>query len=92
MRSLFGYVPQDDIVHSDLTVTEALTFAARLRLAAGTPRNEIAKLVDHTIASLGLSDRVNLKTGRLSGGQRKRVSVGVELLSRAPLLFLDEQT
>ena len=92
LRSLFGYVPQDDIVHSDLTVTEALTFAARLRLPAGTPRSEIVKLVDHTIASLGLSDRVNLKTGRLSGGQRKRVSVGVELLSRPPLLFLDEPT
>ncbi|MBV8414842.1 MAG: FHA domain-containing protein [Verrucomicrobia bacterium] len=92
LRSLFGYVPQDDIVHSDLTVTEALTFAARLRLPAGTPRMEIVKLVDHTIASLGLSDRVNLKTGRLSGGQRKRVSVGVELLSRPPLLFLDEPT
>jgi len=92
LRSLFGYVPQDDIVHSDLTVTEALTFAARLRLPAGTPRSEIGKLVDHTIASLGLSDRVNLKTGRLSGGQRKRVSVGVELLSRPPLLFLDEPT
>ncbi|MBV9104410.1 MAG: FHA domain-containing protein [Verrucomicrobia bacterium] len=92
LRSLFGYVPQDDIVHSDLTVTEALTFAARLRLPAGTPRQEIVKLVDHTIVSLGLADRVNLKIGRLSGGQRKRVSVGVELLSRPPLLFLDEPT
>jgi ABC-type multidrug transport system ATPase subunit/pSer/pThr/pTyr-binding forkhead associated (FHA) protein len=92
LRSLFGYVPQDDIVHSDLTVTEALTFAARLRLPAGTPRTEIVKLVEHTIASLGLADRVNLKIGRLSGGQRKRVSVGVELLSRPPLLFLDEPT
>ena len=92
LRSLFGYVPQDDIVHSDLTVTEALTFAARLRLPAGTPRSEIVKLVEHTIASLGLADRVNLKIGRLSGGQRKRVSVGVELLSRPPLLFLDEPT
>jgi ABC transport system ATP-binding/permease protein len=92
LRSLFGYVPQDDIVHSDLTVTEALTFAARLRLPAGTPRSEIVKLVNHTIGSLGLADRVNLKIGRLSGGQRKRVSVGVELLSRPPLLFLDEPT
>jgi ABC transport system ATP-binding/permease protein len=92
LRSLFGYVPQDDIVHSDLTVTEALTFAARLRLPAGTPRNEIIRLVDHTVASLGLSGRINLKIGRLSGGQRKRVSVGVELLSRPPLLFLDEPT
>jgi ABC transport system ATP-binding/permease protein len=92
LRSLFGYVPQDDIVHSDLTVTEALSFAARLRLSAGTPRSEIVKLVDHTVGSLGLADRLNLKISRLSGGQRKRVSVGVELLSRPPLLFLDEPT
>jgi ABC transport system ATP-binding/permease protein len=92
LRSLFGYVPQDDIVHSDLTVAEALTFAARLRLPARTPRLEIAKLVNRTVANLGLSDRANLKIARLSGGQRKRVSVGVELLSRPPILFLDEPT
>jgi ABC-type multidrug transport system ATPase subunit/pSer/pThr/pTyr-binding forkhead associated (FHA) protein len=92
LRSLFGYVPQDDIVHSDLTVAEALTFAARLRLPARTPRWEIVKLVNRTVANLGLSDRANLKIARLSGGQRKRVSVGVELLSRPPILFLDEPT
>lgn len=92
LRSLFGYVPQDDIVHRDLTVGEALTFAARLRLPAGTPRWEIAKLVNRTIANLGLSDRENLKIDRLSGGQRKRVSVGAELLSRPSILFLDEPT
>jgi ABC transport system ATP-binding/permease protein len=92
LRSLFGYVPQDDIVHPDLTVAEALTFAARLRLPAGTPRWEIAKLVNRTVANLGLTDRANLKIDRLSGGQRKRVSVGVELLSRPPILFLDEPT
>ena len=92
LRSLFGYVPQDDIVHPDLTAGEALTFAARLRLPAGTPRGEISKLVSRTISNLGLADRTNLKIHRLSGGQRKRVSVGVELLSRPPILFLDEPT
>ncbi|MBV8101773.1 MAG: FHA domain-containing protein [Verrucomicrobia bacterium] len=92
LRSLFGYVPQDDIVHADLTISQALTFAARLRLPAGTPRREIAKLVNQTISNLGLSDRANAKVDRLSGGQRKRVSVGVELLSRPPILFLDEPT
>jgi ABC-type multidrug transport system ATPase subunit/pSer/pThr/pTyr-binding forkhead associated (FHA) protein len=91
-RSLFGYVPQDDIVHAELTVAEALTFAAHLRLPAGTPRSAITKLVSRTISDLGLSDRANLKIDRLSGGQRKRVSVGVELLSRPPILFLDEPT
>jgi ABC-type multidrug transport system ATPase subunit len=92
LRSLFGYVPQDDIVHLDLTVSQALTFAARLRLPSGTPPREITKLVGQTISNLGLSERVNLKIARLSGGQRKRVSVGVELLSRPPILFLDEPT
>jgi ABC transport system ATP-binding/permease protein len=90
--SLFGYVPQDDIVHAELTVADALTFAAHLRLAAGTPRSAINKLVSRTISDLGLSDRTGVKIDRLSGGQRKRVSVGVELLSRPPILFLDEPT
>lgn len=92
LRSLFGYVPQDDIVHNELTVTDALTFAARLRLPGGTPIREIRTLVSHTIANLGLSDRSRLRISQLSGGQRKRVSVGVELLSRPPLIFLDEPT
>ncbi|MGA8656577.1 MAG: FHA domain-containing protein [Chthoniobacterales bacterium] len=92
LRSLFGYVPQDDIVHTELTVTDALTFAARLRLPRGTIIREIRTLVSHTIANLGLSDRSQLRVSQLSGGQRKRVSVGVELLSRPPLIFLDEPT
>ena len=92
LRSMFGYVPQDDIVHGELTTVEALTFAARLRLPAGTPRPAIAALVQQTMTSLGLSERKDLRISLLSGGQRKRVSVGVELLRRPPLLFLDEPT
>jgi ABC transport system ATP-binding/permease protein len=92
LHSLFGYVPQDDIIHSELTVTAALTFAARLRLDAGTPKPELIRLVSHTIANLGLADRAFHRISNLSGGQRKRVSVGVELLSRPSLLFLDEPT
>jgi ABC transport system ATP-binding/permease protein len=92
LRSMFGYVPQDDIVHGDLTTLEALTFAARLRLPAGTPRPAIDALVQQTMASLGLTERKDLRISLLSGGQRKRVSVGVELLRRPPLIFLDEPT
>ena len=92
LRSMFGYVPQDDIVHGDLTTVEALTFAARLRLPAGTPRPAISALVQQTMTSLGLIERKDLRISLLSGGQRKRVSVGVELLRRPPLIFLDEPT
>ncbi|HEX6564630.1 MAG TPA: FHA domain-containing protein [Chthoniobacterales bacterium] len=92
LRSMFGYVPQDDIVHGELTTVEALTFAARLRLPAGTPRPAIAALVQQTMGSLGLTERKDLRISLLSGGQRKRVSVGVELLRRPPLIFLDEPT
>lgn len=86
----FGYVPQEDIVHPELTVAEALEFSAKLRLSRQTPISEIRKLVVQTMDQLGLSERANTRIMRLSGGQRKRVSVGVELLARPPVLFLDE--
>ncbi len=86
----FGYVPQQDIVHGELTVRAALVFGARLRLPRGTASGEMNKLVDQTIAQLGLEGREQTPVARLSGGQRKRVSVGVELLARPAVLFLDE--
>jgi len=88
----FGFVPQDDIVHLELTVRQALHFAARLRLAANTPPHEIDRLLSQTMHQLGLSARAELPIWRLSGGQRKRVSVAVELLARPSILFLDEPT
>ncbi len=92
LRSLLGYVPQDDIVHRELTVTEALFFSARLRLPAGTPEVELRKLVAQTVERLGLAAQARARIQTLSGGQRKRVSVGVELLGRPAVLFLDEPT
>ena len=92
LRSLLGYVPQDDIVHAELTVREALTYSARLRLPTGTPFPEIVKLVEQTMHQLGLDARAETPVARLSGGQRKRVSVGVELLGSPAVLFLDEPT
>ena len=88
----FGFVPQDDIVHLDLTVRQALRFAAKLRLAAATPKHEIDRLLDQTMEQLGLSQRADFPIARLSGGQRKRVSVAVELLAKPSILFLDEPT
>jgi ABC-type multidrug transport system ATPase subunit len=89
-RPAIGFVPQEDIVHRELTVSEALRFGARLRLRAGTPALEIHKLVLQTMDQLGLRERAGTRIAELSGGQRKRVSVGVELLARPPALYLDE--
>ncbi len=83
-----GYVPQDDIVHKELTVREALTFSARLRLTLSRP--EIDALVERTIERLGLAEHAEKRILMLSGGQRKRVSIGIELLAKPSVLFLDE--
>ena len=88
----FGFVPQDDIVHPELTVIEALRFSALLRLPRATPRIEMEKLIAQTLDQLRLGQRANNPITRLSGGQRKRVSVGVELLAKPSILFLDEPT
>lgn len=88
----FGFVPQDDIVHPELTVRQALRFAALLRLPRATPRVEMEKLITQTLDQLRLTPRSSLPITRLSGGQRKRVSVGVELLAKPSVLFLDEPT
>ncbi len=86
----FGFVPQDDIVHPELTVSEGLRFSARLRLPADTPPLELQKLILQTMDQLGLRDHASKPISRLSGGQRKRVSVGAELLAKPSILFLDE--
>jgi len=92
LRQEMGYVPQDDIVPVELTVRQALLFSARLRLPKGTPRTEMELLIDSVMDRLGLRERAEVRVGKLSGGQRKRVSVAAELLTRPRLLFLDEPT
>lgn len=91
-QSEIGYVPQFDVVHDELTTTEALDFAARLRLPPDTAEHERRQRVAEVIAELGLAERANVRVNLLSGGQRKRVAVGVELLHRPGALFLDEPT
>ena len=88
----WGFVPQAEIVHAELTVSQALDFAARLRFPRKTPPLELRKLILQTMSQLGLRDRAGTRIGDLSGGQRKRVSVAVELLARPAVLFLDEPT
>lgn len=91
-RLSLGYVPQDDIVHRELTVYETLYYAARLRLPPDTSGAEIKGLIDQALAALSLTERRDTEVRRLSGGQRKRVSIGVELLSKPEVFYLDEPT
>lgn len=88
-RSQIGYVPQDDIIHRNLTVQEVLTYTCQLRLP---PDTNIKRLVDSTLEQVKLAEVKHTLVSNLSGGQRKRVSIGVELLADPKLFFLDEPT
>jgi ABC-type multidrug transport system ATPase subunit/pSer/pThr/pTyr-binding forkhead associated (FHA) protein/ABC-type multidrug transport system permease subunit len=87
-----GYLPQDEIVHGKLSVREALTYAARLRLPQDTSAAEIAGSVAGVLDELALVEQAETRIESLSGGQRKRVGLAAELLGRPSLLFLDEPT
>ncbi|KAL2525868.1 ABC transporter G family member 24 [Abeliophyllum distichum] len=96
-RKIVGFVPQDDIVHGNLTVEENLTFSARCRLSADLPKADKVLIVERIIDSLGLQAVRGSLVGTvekrgISGGQRKRVNVGVELVMEPSVLFLDEPT
>ena len=80
-RSVLGYVPQDDIIHADLPLHRTLRYAARLRLASSTAAADVDDVVRDAIDAVGLTDHANVRVGSLSGGQRKRASIAVELLT-----------
>ena len=90
--SRIGYVPQDDIIHMEMPLRRTLRYAARLRLPAGTSAAEADRVVEETLHDLDLADRAEVPVRALSGGQRKRASIAVELLTRPGLFFLDEPT
>lgn len=90
--ALMGYVPQEDIVHGDLTVNEALGYQARLRLGRGSTSAARDAGIEHVLTTMGLLDQRNQLVKTLSGGQRKRVSIACELLNEPQILFLDEPT
>jgi ABC-2 type transport system ATP-binding protein len=92
LPAVAGYVPQDDIIHRELPLALIMRYAARLRLPAGTPPEVANARVDSVLAELGLAERAETPVGLLSGGERKRASIAVELLTRPRVLFLDEPT
>jgi ABC transport system ATP-binding/permease protein len=92
LRQRIGLVPQDDILHTQLAVRRALSYAAELRFPGDTEHAERTRRVEEVIAELGLGQRADQVISSLSGGQRKRVSVALELLTKPSLLFLDEPT
>ena len=92
IRNEIGFVPQKDIIHMELTVYQALDYAAQLRMPADTTPQEREKRVMEVLADLDLTHRKDVQISGLSGGQQKRVSIGVELLTKPGLFFLDEPT
>ena len=97
IKKKIGYVPQDDIIHKELSVYKTLYYAAKLRLPDDTTDEEINRRIDKVIGNLNLDqdknkDIRNIPVGDLSGGQRKRISIAVELLTEPTILFLDEPT
>lgn len=90
-----AFVPQDDVLIGTLTVRETLTYSARLRLPMTVAREEIEETVNNIIKDLGLDVCANTYVGNwhlrgVSGGQRRRVSIGVELVTHPQIIFLDE--
>jgi ABC-type multidrug transport system ATPase subunit len=92
LRSRIGMVPQDDVVHGQLTVNQALMYAAELRLPPDTTREDRQEVVAEVLGELEMSQHAETRVDKLSGGQRKRASVALELLTGPSLLILDEPT
>ncbi len=92
LRSRIGMVPQDDVVHGQLTVKQALMYAAELRLPPDTTKDDREQVVARVLEELEMSKHLETRVDKLSGGQRKRASVALELLTGPSLLILDEPT
>jgi ABC-type multidrug transport system ATPase subunit len=92
LRYRIGLVPQENILHTQLTARRALQYSAELRFPADTKVAERDARIDEVMEELGLTAHAETRADRLSGGQLKRVNVAQELLTKPSLLFLDEPT
>ncbi len=92
IKQSIGYVPQDDIIHRELTVYRTLYYVGKLRLSRDVSRKEINQIIEEVMDVTGLSERRHVPINQLSGGQRKRVSIAVELITKPSVIFLDEPT
>jgi len=92
LRLRLGYVPQEDVLHGGLTVGQALDYGARLRLPRDVGSAERRLRIEEVLGQLGIGATTDLVVSRLSGGQRRRVAVAMELVTKPSLLFLDEPT
>jgi ABC transport system ATP-binding/permease protein len=92
LKQSIGYVPQDDIIHRELTVYRTLLYVAKMRLSADTTREEMEHIISEVLDVTGLTARRDTRISELSGGQRKRVSIAVELVTKPNIIFLDEPT
>lgn len=92
LKELIGYVPQNDIVYTELTLYKMLYYSAKLRMPKDYTKSEIEDCINNAINAVELDGYRDVKIGNLSGGQKKRASIAVELLSAPKLFFLDEPT
>ncbi len=92
LKQSIGYVPQDDIIHRELTVYRTLYYVAKLRLSSDVSKAEINQIIEEVMDVTGLTERRDVPINQLSGGQRKRVSIAVELITKPSVIFLDEPT
>jgi len=92
MRTRIGMVPQDDVVHPQLTVNQALQYAAELRMPPDKSKEDRQRVIAQVLAELDMTQHAEKRVDQLSGGQRKRASVALELLTGPSLLLLDEPT
>lgn len=92
LRRAIGHVPQRDVLFDTLSVERTLFYSARLRFPVGTPLSELRSAVDEVLEAVGLREQSATQFRQLSGGQQKRLSLGVELITKPSFIFLDEPT